>query len=521
MNLNAINRIVILGGGMTGWTVAAALAKGLQGIQKSILLIDSAPQAVSDLQCEATTPACVAFHQFLGISETDLLSKTGSSFLLATQFNDWSDNQQNYFLPFNDHGFMLNRIEFPQYAISRYLSGAPLNFDDFSLASAAAKAGRFLHPSKQESSLFSTFNYGLNLNVTAYTDYLRDFAVCSGVEHICADVSSFSLDAVGNIESITLADYTQFEQAASAITNGVVSGDLFIDCSGVQAALIEKALNIEWHSAEKSLPVTHVLSHVGPVAHTQAVPSHRILKTVASGWMQQISTQTQTEQQYFYHRNFVNAAQACAELGVDPANVTIQQLSVGRRQLFWAKNCVAIGDSAGNIGVQGAGKLHLIQSAVLRLISLFPQQLSSVFNAAEYNRLTHLEYDHIEDFHVLHNQLASTQSSVYWQQVARTKLSDRLLHKLELFKLRGLIAFYEGETFSPGVWTSLLLGNGFWPQNYDPLIRNMDSGWIEQQLGKMKNMIHSAAESMPLQADYLNQKKYSFFQSTRIAAIAN
>src|SRR6187402_496986 len=118
-----IKRIAIVGGGMTGWTVAAALANGVRGMAIDIVLIDSSQQTETDLQCEATTPACVAFHQWLGIAEKEIVAGTGASFLLATQFNGWADRQQNYFMPFSDHGFMLNRIEFPQYAIGCYLRG--------------------------------------------------------------------------------------------------------------------------------------------------------------------------------------------------------------------------------------------------------------------------------------------------------------------------------------------------------------------------------------------------------------
>lgn len=521
MNTKAIKRIVILGGGMTGWTVAAALAKGLQGMSINIVLIDSAQQTELDLDCEITTPACVAFHQFLGVTEQDVLVNTGSSFLLATQFSKWSGNQQNYFMPFSDHGFMLNRIDFPQYAVSRYLNGDTLNFDEFSLAATAAKAGRFCHPSVQQSSLFSTLSYGFSLNTATYADYLHKYALHSGVEHICVDASSLKLDADGYIESITLSGSEQNNEAQCNAVDSVVRADFYIDCSGIHANIIEKVLHVEWLSAAQCLPVTHALSHAETVDSHQIIPVYRKLETAAAGWVQEIHTQTHTEQQHFYHADFANAEQACAAIGIDLVDVENKPLKMGRRQLFWYKNCVAMGEAAGNIDVQGTGKLHLVQSAILRLIGLFPKQIHAEFNSAEYNRLTHLEYDHIEDFHVLHYQLANTRSTDYWQHAARIKLSDRLLHKLELFKTRGLIAFYEGETFSSGVWTSLLLGNGFWPQRSDPLIRTMDSRWIDQQLGKMKKMINNAAESMPLHADYMSKQKCNIFQSTKTAATAN
>lgn len=520
-----IKRIAILGGGMTGWTVAAALAKGLRGMGIDIVLIDSAQQSETDLHCEATTPACIAFHQWLGVTEKDLIARTGASFLLATQFNAWADQQQQYFMPFGDHGFMLNRIEFPQYAIGRYLQGNQVNYDDYSLAAMAAKAGRFCHPSAQDTSLFSTLSYGLTLNTQAYANYLRGLAVQSGVAHMIAEASALKLNSEGYIESITLNNiHTALVDTPAVLhwvgRDGLVTADFYIDCTGTQENIIGKALHVEWQTHVDHLPVSHVINHVQPISPAQAIPSQRELLTGAAGWVQNLYSQTHAEQQYFYHSGFTSAEQARNVIGA-AENTQAKPLRIGRREVFWHKNCVAIGESAGNLDVLGAGKLQLVQSAVLRFISLFPAQIAAVFNAAEYNRLTHLEYDHIDDFHALHYQLAATQDTAYWQQFARVTLSERLLHKLELFKKRGLVAFYEGETFSSGTWTSLLLGNGFWPQRYDPLIQSMDSQWIEQQLEKMKKMMRSAAEAMPTQSAYLSKQKLAVESGVKTAVNSN
>jgi tryptophan halogenase len=520
-----IKRIAILGGGMTGWTVAAALANGLRGIGIDIVLIDNAQQTETDLHCEATMPACVAFHQWLGVTEKELVARTGASFLLATQFNAWADQQQQYFMPFGDHGFMLNRIEFPQYVIGRYLQGKPVNYDDYSLAAVAAKAGRFCHPSAQDTSLFSTLSYGLTLNTFAYSNYLRERAVQSGVAHVIAEASTLKLNSDGYIESITL-NHIHGALANTSVasqwigSDRLVAADFYIDCTGAQGNVIGKALHVEWQSLSGQLPVTHVINHVQPISQAQSIPSRRELLTGAAGWIQNLSSQTHTEQQYFYHSSFTSAEQARIAIGA-AESAQAKPICIGRREKFWHKNCVAIGESAGNLDVQGAGKLHLVQSAILRFISLFPARMAADFNAAEYNRLTNLEYDHIEDFHSLHYQLAATQDTAYWQQLARVTLSDRLLHKLDLFKKRGLVAFYEGETFSSGVWTSLLLGNGFWPQRYDPLIHSTDAQWIELQLEKMEKMMRSAAEAMPTQSEYLYKQKFTAEIDIRSAANSN
>lgn len=524
-NTSAIKRIAIVGGDMTGWTVAAGLANGLRDTGVEIALIENPVPAEKGLYTEATTPACVAFHRWLGISELDLVEKTGASFLLATRFNRWAGQQQQYFMPFIDHGFMLNRIEFPQYAISQYLNGGSLNYDDFSLASVAAKAGRFCHPSAQDASLFSTLSYGFVLNTHAYTEYLRGLAMSSGVACIKAETKTINLNAQGFIETISLAESIHGVNAGTDINshwideNNLLAADLFIDCSGVAAQLTGCAMQMEWlplvnsfTSMNKQSPVTHVLRKVQPLHTDAAIPVARELSPAEHGWIQTNTSQTHIEQQYFYHADLASKQQVCADLGVGASITDVQEISLGRRAAFWHNNCIAMGTSACNPDQLAMGNLHLVQSAVLRLINLFPSSLNAVFNRAEYNRLTHLELDNIEDFHALHYQLANSQRSEYWQNIARSELSCRLLHKLELFKKRGVIAHYENETFFAGVWTSLLLGNGFWPQRHDPLIRSMDQQWISQQLEKMKALMKSAAESMPMQRDYLQrvqQKSYS------------
>lgn len=506
-NINdaGIKRIAIVGGGVTGWTVAAALAKGLRGLGINIVLIDTPGQSQVDLQCEAVTPTCIAFHQWLGLDEKDLLTTTGASFLLATQFNAWSDQQQHYFMPFSDHGFMLNRIEFPQYAIDRHLQGHSSNYDDYALAAVAARLGRFCHPSAQGASLLSTLNYGLTLNTHTYTNYLRAFARQLNVEHIIAGQSALQLGHDGYIESINLQDISNHTQFSALQNEGVVTADFYIDCTGAQGTLIEKALHVEWQTLSQQLPLTHIVSHARPIPPTQALPSQRELLTGTAGWIQKLYSQTHTEQQYFYHTDFTSPEQACLSIGAEE-NVHIKALSTGRRASFWHKNCLAIGEAAGNLSVLSAGNVYLVQSAILRFLNLFPTQITAGFNTAEFNRLTHLEYDHLEDFHILHYHLAANRGTAYWQQIATTSRSDRLLHRLELFKKRGLIPAYEGEIFSAGVWTSLLLGNGFWPERANPLIRSMDSNWIVQQLEKMKTLMYTAAEAMPAQSIYLSQQ---------------
>ncbi|AQT60506.1 tryptophan 7-halogenase [Cellvibrio sp. PSBB023] len=514
----SLKRIVIMGGGLTGWTAALALAKGLRGLGIDIVVIDHPAHRQLDLHNEATTPACVAFHRWLGLAENELVAATGASFQLASYFNAWSDARQAYFMPYNDHGFMLNRIDFSHYVVSRHLQGHALAYDDYSLAAVAAKRGRFCHPSVQESSLLSTLYYGLCLNTASYANYLREFALHLKVMHVEAETVAIQQHHDGNIASLHLAPLGNAQHYSGLTANGEITADFYLDCSGAQARLIEKQLDVAWQSRVNTLPMTHVVSHARHIALKQTLPSHRELRTAAAGWIQTLGSQTHCEQQYFYHADFTSSELAVRTLG-DAENAQVKPLRSGRRASFWYKNCLALGEAAGSMGPLGAGHLHLVQSALLRFLQLLPAHLPAHYNAAEFNRLTHLEYDHIEDFHALHYYLAANNrhakasnaktNNDFWQNIHTNPLTDRLAYKLELFKQRGHIPFYEGETFSAGMWTSLLLGNGYWPERTNPLINTMDAHWVEQQLESMKKRIAAAANAMPEQALYLHQQQLS------------
>lgn len=498
----AIKHIAIVGGGVTGWTVAAALARGLRGLGINIVVVENPRHGEADAPIETTTPATVSFHDWLGISEPHLMETTGASYILATSFNAWSDAHQHYCMPFGDHGFMLNRIDFTQYAIASYLRGRAFDYDDYSLSAVAAKAGKFCHPSKKSDSIFSTLSYGLVLNVSEYTAYLRNLALSAGVTQMIAEVNGVNLGAAGYIESLDLL---------SDKKPSLFAADLFIDCTGIAGLLIEKKLNIQWvlpgyANGDKQYPVSHLLNLVQGVNDLRELPVVRELETNDTGWLHQATSQTRAVRQYFYHQAYGTPAHIDSVINAD-AQVQVQEVRIGRRASFWNKNCVAMGNSAANPDGLSIGKLHLVQSAVLRLLSVFPSCVDAPFNSAEYNRLTHLELDHIEDFHALHYHLARPRASRYWQSVARATLSERLTHKLELFKRRGLIPFYEGETFSAGVWASLLLGSGFWPQACDPLACSGDQAWIDQQLEKMKAVMSAAAAQMPSHTDYLRRSR--------------
>lgn len=508
--LTTIKRIIILGAGLTGWTVAAGIAKGLAGLNIHIVVVDDPVLCEKDDCCEASMPSIQAFHKFLEINESELIATTGSTYILATEYSNWSHEEQRYFLPFSDHGFMLQRMEFAQYFVSHVSrvgqAIAGTNYDAYSLAAKAASMGRFRHPSNDPSSLLSTLDYGLQLNGASYTIYLSAYAKAIGVEHLQAKVIAAGLSATDGL--LTYLKVEAGSDAGTAMDNeGKIYGDLFIDCTGQQAWLKNQLEAVDFQSC----PLLGTNSAVSFTSAAEgAVPSASKIYRDDAGWYQQISAQNFLETRYYFNGDLTESDLVLQRLinghyktGADIGDVKLQHYRPGNDRTSWAGNCLAIGQSAGYAENFVVGKLHLVQSAVLRFLKLFPSDLVNGWQQQEYNRLTQAEFANLADFHALHYHLANDVSSVFWREAA-CHMSDSLKHRLRLFRERATIPFYENETVSSGMWTSLLLGCRFSVASYNPLINLVDSEWVNEQLTKMQTLMAQAADAMPSHAEYLN-----------------
>ena len=163
MNNKEINSIIIVGGGITGVTVASAIAKSLPQIKITLIGKDNdKSEALSML------PQIHEFHRQLGIDEKALMRETQASFKLATIYQDWNSLGHHYTQSLGPHGAFTEFVGFQHFAIKMHQQGDTTAYSEYALSAVAAENNRFMHPQSDPNSIFSTMAYSLHIDATRY-----------------------------------------------------------------------------------------------------------------------------------------------------------------------------------------------------------------------------------------------------------------------------------------------------------------------------------------------------------------
>src|SRR3984885_15284694 len=165
VNENRIRKIVIVGGGTAGWMTAAALAQAVDLRQCSVQLVESDDIGIIGVG-EATIPTIHWFNQIIGVDEKEFMRETKATFKLGIEFQNWGKPDHAYFHPFGRYGFAGDGVPFQHRWFKGRLEGLADDFEDYSLNTVAARAGKFEFPASDPRSILSTLGYAYHFDAS-------------------------------------------------------------------------------------------------------------------------------------------------------------------------------------------------------------------------------------------------------------------------------------------------------------------------------------------------------------------
>jgi tryptophan 7-halogenase len=496
MSLNHIKNIVVAGGGSAGWMAAAAFAHVL-GKRWNVTLVESEEIGTVGVG-EATIPLINTYNNALEIDQDTFMRETHATFKLGIEFVNWGQVGDRYIHGFGplgpDHGI----TKFHHYWLKMRAAGKAGPLDDYSINIAAAKANKMLRaqPQLAESPL-ADIAHAYHFDAGLYAAYLRRFAEARGVTRIEGKIATVKQrEGDGFVQAITLEDGRE------------VAGDLFIDCTGFRGLLIEQTLKTGYEDWSQWLPMNRAWAvpceSVSPLLPYTRATAH------TAGWQWRIPLQHRMGNGHVFCNSYTSEQEAVDLLmrnleGKPLAEPRMLKFVTGKRKKLWNKNVVAVGLASGFMEPLESTSIHLIQSTISRLISLFPDQGFCEADMEEFNRQCDFEWERIRDFLLLHYVATERNDTDFWRYVRAMDVPDTLKHKIALWKRHGRIFRENTELFSEISWIEVFIGQRMMPSGYDPVVDSLPEAKIDEFLNNVRNTIARCAQVMPTHEEFILQ----------------
>jgi tryptophan halogenase len=461
--VDAVRRIVIVGGGTAGWLAAGIIAAKHRSripANFSVTLVESPNTPIIGVG-EGTWPTLRTTLSRIGVSETELFRQCDAAFKQGAWFARWTTGEKHdgYY-----HPLMLPQNFSQINLVPHWLA----KNDERSFCDTVCPQGRIcddgLAPKTIATAEFDAIaNYAYHLDAGKFAPFLQKHC-CEklGVRQVLADVRRVNLTENGDIRSL------ETEQA------GEIEGDLFVDCTGFKALLIGETLGVPFVDCSDVLFCDTALAVQVPYeAATSPIASHTISTAQSAGWIWDIGLPTRRGVGHVFSSRHISVDDAERELRayIGPAgkDLPVRRIPIrsGHRQIFWKRNCVAVGLSAGFLEPLEASAIVLIEMSAKLIAEQMPvcREVMDVI-AARFNNTTEYRWGRIIDFLKLHYALTQRDDSAFWRDNRLPEtIPERLQNLLLLWRYQS--PWYHDEfdrieeVFPAASYQYVLYGMGF------------------------------------------------------------
>jgi len=518
----AIKKVLIVGGGSSGWMTAAYLAKTFKK-QVDVTLVESSNIRTIGVG-EATFSTLKLFFDYLGLQERDWMPHCSASYKLAIRFVNWTKKKGHFYHPFERYqkasGFdagkwwlKLKRHEPFDYACfsTPYLCDAMRSprFLDGTVYDSKVRAyysDEAPPPNTKISGHMVQYPYGYHFNAAELAEYLKGYAMERGVTQILDDVQEVSLADDGSVAGVRTKEH------------GLLSADLFVDCTGFRGLLINQALREPFISFNDSLlNDSAVAIQVPRDVERDGMRPYTTATAHSAGWSCNIPLYGRDGTGYVYCSKFIDKDEAEREfrefLGPAAANSPPNHIKmrIGRNTRSWVKNCVAVGLSSGFVEPLESTGIFFIQHGIEELVAHFPGPQGYDENVmASYNKSVAECIDGVREFLTIHYFASERDDTPFWRATKEVKLPEALAERLRIWKSclptsRTIYPNFHG--FEDYSWSVMLLGLGYRPSSHPPVMDMLDYDEAEMMFQGIKEQAAELTAKLPTLYEYLTHMR--------------
>jgi hypothetical protein len=512
---NLIQRIVILGGGTGGWMTAAYLSKALEGTV-SITLMEAATIPRIGVG-EASVPNLQrAFFDYLGIPEDEWMRACNAAFKTSIKFINWQapaeNGKNNHF--YHPFGLLPNceNVPLSHYWLMRRNAGNPEPFDYACFKEPpimdAKLSPRYLDGRKAA-------NHAWHFDANLVANFLRDFAVGKqGVHHIVDELEGVEKDEKGFLTALLSKEGRRIE------------GDLFIDCSGFRALLINHAMEEPFIDMSDYLICdSAVASAVPNDDEKNGIEPFTSSIAMNSGWTWKIPMLGRFGSGYVYSSKFTNVDEAARDfcnlwnLDPDKAHLNKIRFRVGRNRRAWVKNCIGIGLASCFLEPLESTGIYFTYASNFFLSKYFPDKSFDPVLIDRFNKEIETMFDDCRDFIQAHYVVSPRMDTPFWRANKELHLSDNFKEKLETYMAglpvnqptsdeKSYYTNFESEFrnfWTNGSYYSIFGGMGVVPEKPMPALRHKKGAELKAEplFAEVKRQQRELVATLPTTYEYL------------------
>ena len=517
--------VVVVGGGAAGWITAGRIAAH-HNVAANRADPDATPNANSGINVilvespnvpiigvgEGTWPTMRNTLIQLGISETDFIRECDASFKQGAKFAKWVTGAENdfYYHPLMlPQGFTKGNLA-PYWQLQQADIGK--SFSD-AVCFQEALCENHLAPKTIRTPEFgSVANYAYHLNAGKFAQLLqRQCTEKLGVEHVLGDVIEVQSAANGDVTAVV----TQQQ--------GVIEGDLFVDCTGFKSLLLGEHLGVPFKDCSDVLFIDKAIAVQVPYETEDApIASHTISTGQEAGWIWDIGLQNRKGIGYVYSSKHTTDSAAMDALatyvGPQINDVSVRQIPIksGHRARFWQNNVVAVGLSAGFLEPLEASALVLVELSAEMIAQQLPAHRGVMdIVAKRFNDTFLYRWDRIIDFLKLHYVLTKRTDSRFWiDNTDPSSIPDSLKELMQLWRYHPPYDYdftSNNEVFPAASYQYVLYGMGFESDLSHVQHTLNQPQFAAEQFALNQQHIAQAVAKLPSNRELLNKiREYGF-----------